>query len=145
MGATSLSLAPPDAEWMEKAACRGLSGLMDSTEERDEKLAKDVCRACPVWERCRAWTLSLPPSKDVAGVAGGLTEKERDRARRRRRRARPVNEPPKTCNGPCGETQAATEFYPRPSGKGGREAVCRTCRFEQKKAWRARKAEAVAP
>jgi hypothetical protein len=86
MGATSLTLTPPDAEWMAEAVCAGYWELMESTEEKDEKAAKDLCRACPVWEACRAWTLSLPPRQDVDGIAGGLTRIERDRVRRSRRR-----------------------------------------------------------
>jgi hypothetical protein len=128
MGATSLTLTPPDAEWMAEAVCAGYWLLMESTEEKDERAAKDLCRTCPVWEACRAWTLSLPGRQDVAGVAGGLTEKQRDQARRRIRRSRPPgDEPDKKCTGPCGETKPANQFYMRPRLRGGRESRCNVC------------------
>lgn len=133
MPPTMLTLTPPDAEWMARAACAGYWDLMESTEEKDERAAKDVCAACPVWEACRAWTLSLPPRQDVAGVAGGLTEKQRDQARRRIRRRLPTApEEPRACTRgkECvhGEVmQPASEFYRRPRYPAGRETQCRTC------------------
>lgn len=138
MPATMLTLIPPDAEWMQHAKCAGHWMLMESDGDHDEKLAKSLCAACPVWRDCRAWTLSLPPRQDVEGVAGGLTAKERDLLRRRIRRAKAAPESPKECRR-CHETQAATEFYLRPRDRGGREAVCRTCRSDQKR--EARRAE----
>lgn len=130
MPPTALTLTPPDAEWMAEAACAGYWELMESTEERDEKAAKDVCKACPVWERCRAWTLSLPPRQDVCGMAGGMTAKERDKARRRIRRSRP-QEPKETKRCPrCRETKSVGQFYLRPERKDGRDAYCRTCCVE---------------
>jgi WhiB family redox-sensing transcriptional regulator len=142
MVASSLTLTPPDAEWMRQARCAGYWDLMESAEEKDERAAKDLCQSCPVWEQCRAWTLSLPPRQDVAGVAGGLTEKQRDQARRRRRRSRPAAEPPKECTG-CGEPKPADQFYLRPKHRGGRESRCSTCCSAQAQAHRAKKAAGV--
>jgi hypothetical protein len=144
MAPTSLTLTPPDAGWMAQAACAGYWELMESTEEKDERAAKDLCRACPVWQECRAWTLSLPVRQDVAGDAGGLTEKQRDQARRRIRRSRPpvTAEPPKTCTG-CGETKPASQFYPRPKRRGGRESRCNVCSTRQAQERRAAKKAAL--
>lgn len=143
MPPTTLTLTPPDAGWMAQAACAGYWTLMESTEERDEKAAVDLCRACPVWEQCRAWTLSLPPRQDVAGVAGGLTEKQREAARRRvRRRARPL-EPVETKRcARCKETKPVGQFYLRQGRKDGRDAYCRTCCVERTQEQRAAKRSA---
>ena len=139
MGATALTLTPPDGAWMKEAACAGRWEVMQSTDESDVKAAKALCAACPVEETCQAWLLALPPRQDVTGTAGGMTAEERVRARRRIRRAQPRpqprDEPPKTCKS-CEETHAATDFYARPTSRGGREAVCRFCRLAQKRAWR---------
>jgi WhiB family redox-sensing transcriptional regulator len=130
MVASSLTLTPPDAEWMRQARCAGYWDLMESTEEKDERAAKDLCQSCPVWEQCRAWTLSLPPRQDVAGVAGGLTQKQRERQRRRIRRSRPP-EPKETKRCPrCRETKSLGQFYVRPERADGRDAYCRTCCVE---------------
>ena len=89
MPVTALTLTPPDQSWMDRdLPCRLDPVLMDAEDGPGVERARDVCRACPVWACCRAWTLSLPPSKDVAGVAGGLTVEERQRARRARLRRR---------------------------------------------------------
>lgn len=137
MPPTSLTLTPPDAEWMAKAACRGMWWLMESTEDADVKAARDLCRSCPVWEDCRTWALSLPPRHEVAGMAGGLTEEERAKARRCVRRRRiSATEPPRSCNG-CGSTKPAGEFYPRPADRGGREAQCMDCRRRQNREYKA--------
>ncbi|MFH8443234.1 WhiB family transcriptional regulator [Streptomyces sp. NPDC018026] len=47
--------------------------------------AKDVCRQCPVAERCLAWALAAGP---VEGIWGGTTEGERRAMRRRTARHR---------------------------------------------------------
>jgi hypothetical protein len=144
MPPTSLTLTPPDAGWMAQAACAGYWELMESTEEKDERAAIDVCASCPVWEACRAWTLSLPPRQDVAGVAGGLTEKQRDRARRRIRRSKP-SEPKETKRCPrCREEKSVGQFYLRPERADGRDAYCRTCCVELTQERRAAKKAAMA-
>lgn len=144
MPPTSLTLTPPDTGWMAKAACAGYWTLMESTEERDEKVAKDLCRACPVWEACRAWTLSLPPRQDVYGVAGGMTAKERELVRRRLRRRLPTGpEGPRACTR-CEVMQPAAEFYQRPRYPGGRETQCRSCCQEKNRDRKAAKRAALA-
>jgi hypothetical protein len=142
MPITLLTLTPPDAEWMNRdLPCRLTPLLMDAEHKDDIEQAREVCAACPVLRRCREWTLSLPPSKDVAGVAGGLTAEERHKARRRIRRSRPSSQPPKACKR-CGETKPAGDFYPHPHGD-GREAQCIACRRELGRIYKAAKRAAA--
>lgn len=132
MPPTALTLTPPDPEWLDRKdlPCRLNPSLMDAEHKDDVERARSVCAVCPVWRRCRDWTLSLPPGKDVSGVAGGLTVEERQKARRKIRRTR--TEPPRACTRgtECvhGEVlQPATEFYRRPAYPSGRESQCKTC------------------
>jgi hypothetical protein len=139
MPATELTLTPPDAEWMDRdLPCRLAPLLMDAEHKDDIQPARAVCAACPVWRRCREWTLSLPPGEDVAGVAGGLTAEERQAVRRKIRR--PAARP-KACTR-CGETKPAREFYRHPRGD-GREAQCITCRRELNRSYKAAKRAAA--
>lgn len=144
MPPTLLTLTPPDSGWMDAAGCVGRWDLMESTDEETVEAARDVCRACPVWNRCREWVLSLPPREDVTGMAGGLTKEEREKIRRavRRRRLTSRAEPPKQCT-ECEETKPATEFYLN-TREGRRENTCRRCKAAKKRERRAaRRAEAV--
>ena len=86
MSATELTLTPPDSAWMREAACVGNWALMEGDSDYTERAAKELCAVCPVRQRCREWTLSLPPRQDVDGIAGGLTREERIKVRRSRRR-----------------------------------------------------------
>jgi WhiB family redox-sensing transcriptional regulator len=78
---------------MDYAACSGQTALMFSHEckssctparscDRDPSVlvAKSLCAGCPVIAQCRFWSIvtALP-----AGIAGGLTVKERRRVRRK--------------------------------------------------------------
>lgn len=141
MGATALTLTPPDGAWMKEAACAGRWTLMQGTEDGDVEAAKALCESCPVWEACRAWVLSLPPREDVEGVAGGLTRDERDKIRRRIRRAK-APEPPRACTR-CGDVKSAEDFYRRPTYPSGRESQCRNCCMERNRISKAAKRAAA--
>lgn len=141
MTATLLTLTAPEAEWMRRARCAGDWELMEGDTPEAERRAKALCHACPVKASCARWTLSLPPSKGVYGVAGGMTAGERDRVRRQiRRRRTPLVEAeedaPKRCNN-CGDVKPVTEFYQRPRDRRGREAQCIPCRRQQHKEYKA--------
>lgn len=140
------SLVPKGSVWLRDAACGRRWDLMQSTDENTIPDAKRVCYTCPVLDTCRGWLLSLTPSQDVNGVAGGWTAEERKRYRRRLQlRPNPVvGEPARECRG-CGETKPAEEFYPRPTSRGGgREAQCIACRRAQNRAYKAKRRAAVA-
>ncbi|MFE5332911.1 WhiB family transcriptional regulator [Embleya sp. NPDC056575] len=83
--------ADADVDWRHRAACRGKDPelffpLGDSPAARAQaNEAKDVCRRCPVMERCLTWALE---SGQDAGVWGGTTEEERRARKRRRARSR---------------------------------------------------------
>lgn len=69
--------------WHSRAACRGQgSATWFPTLGSTPKEARRVCATCPVLDECRAWALDQPA--DLAGVWGGLTERDRRRMRRQR-------------------------------------------------------------
>ena len=45
-------------------------------EEPSARLARDICRACPVADDCLAMALAVPRREDV-GIWGGLSERRR--------------------------------------------------------------------
>jgi WhiB family redox-sensing transcriptional regulator len=55
--------------------------------------AKEVCRRCPVTERCLAWAMNSEP---VEGIWGGTTEAERRAMRLRTIRGSRASEPRQT-------------------------------------------------
>jgi WhiB family redox-sensing transcriptional regulator len=74
-------------EWMENAACRGLTHLFfpphgEQAEAREarEAVARTVCRECMVLVECRAFAREHREQ----GFWGGENEDERRAARRRR-------------------------------------------------------------
>lgn len=86
--ALSRAVVPDElgTDWMEDALCRERAVLFDATmaPEREhkqptrvEKDALRVCSECPVLDTCRGWSLT----REVAGVAGGMTHWERKRRR----------------------------------------------------------------
>lgn len=79
---------PPPGEWAERAACRGMNPetFMPRREDSNETLAaiKRVCERCEVIEDCLAYAL---PHRNLIGVWGGTTAKERRRLRGRKEEA----------------------------------------------------------
>lgn len=143
MPPTSLTLTPPDAEWMQQARCAGYWALMESDSPKDEDDAKALCHACPVEGSCARWTLSLSPREDVYGVAGGMTADERASARRRIRRTKP-SAPAETKRCPhCREDKPLGQFYVRPERPSGRDVYCRPCCADLARARRAAKKAAA--
>lgn len=71
-------------EWQLRARCRGTDSSVFFHEEgergrgrwRREARAKEMCRLCPVIERCREHALDVG---EAYGVWGGLSESERER------------------------------------------------------------------
>jgi hypothetical protein len=144
MTATSLTLTAPDPRWVDRAICRDKGAVMDGETPEDERRAKELCHVCPVKQDCGSYTLSLPPSKDVYGVAAGMTVKEREATRRNLRRRRPrIAEPTKECRR-CHRPKTIGQFYVRPERKDGRDSYCRTCCSELARERAAAKKAAVA-
>jgi WhiB family redox-sensing transcriptional regulator len=67
-------------DWRAYAACAGSDpDLFFAAGALEHKLAKRVCRTCPVRAECLAYAMDEPVDH---GVWGGLTERERRRFRR---------------------------------------------------------------
>lgn len=70
-------------DWQMHGACRGMNSDLFFHPERErgparvarEAQAKQVCRACPVIDRCRGYALAV---QEPYGVWGGLSVAERD-------------------------------------------------------------------
>jgi WhiB family redox-sensing transcriptional regulator len=75
-----------DRNWASEAACKGLDPLIfyPATDEEAD-MAKAVCGACPVQDRCLEHAIG---HREHNGVWGGATERERQQIIRRRRRQR---------------------------------------------------------
>jgi WhiB family transcriptional regulator, redox-sensing transcriptional regulator len=80
-------------DWRNEAACRDADPELffpdgDIAPARvDIKMAKLICRGCPVSATCLNWALA---SGQEAGIWGGLTEGERHKLHRRSRSLRPA-------------------------------------------------------
>ena len=76
-------------DWRDDAACREVDPDLffpdyDIGPARAQvKMAKLICRGCPVNATCLNWALA---TEQEAGIWGGLTEAERHRLRQRSRR-----------------------------------------------------------
>ena len=89
------------ADWRNKAACRGLDtnlffpAVGDGTTVRQ---ALAVCNGdldnppCPVREQCLDFVMSFEQDEDVAGIFGGMTSGDRKKLRKQSRIER-MNEP----------------------------------------------------
>lgn len=70
--------------WHEQASCRGLDpDIFYPVTDEDAESAKDVCTACTVRVSCLEYALA---AREVEGVWGGATERDRRRMIRQRRR-----------------------------------------------------------
>jgi len=73
-------------DWRVEAACQDADPELffpdgDIRSDRAKvKMARLICRGCPVSATCLSWSLA---SGQEAGIWGGLTEDERRRLRRR--------------------------------------------------------------
>lgn len=71
--------------WRMDAACYGRWEVLDPpggfTTLRRLWEARELCRSCPVLERCRQALLEMPTSSDPGGMIAGLTEEDRSRLR----------------------------------------------------------------
>lgn len=69
------------ADWMDRAACRGLDTNLFYTDSRADQ-AKQVCADCPVRPECLAYVQAVqPPGSWDHGVWGGTDKAERARMR----------------------------------------------------------------
>ena len=69
-----------DQDWRAHASCARFDpDLFFSPGALEHKMAKRICRECPVRRDCLAYAMEEPVDH---GVWGGLTERERRRARR---------------------------------------------------------------
>ena len=70
-----------DEDWRSQGLCAGMDpDLFFSPGALEHKMAKEICRRCPVRRECLAYAMDAPVDH---GVWGGLTERERRRYRRR--------------------------------------------------------------
>jgi WhiB family redox-sensing transcriptional regulator len=71
--------------WRQDAACKGLDPeIFYPASDEEAAVAKSVCRQCAVVTTCLEYALG---SRELDGVWGGATEKERRRIIRQRRRS----------------------------------------------------------
>lgn len=71
-----------DRSWMDRAACRGADPELFHPERGDNlavREAKAVCAECPVRARCLHYAVEC---REIYGVWGGASERERRRIRR---------------------------------------------------------------
>ena len=86
ISAATARLACDRSDWRGHAACRDADPELffpddDIRSARVQvKMAKLICRGCPVSATCLSWALA---SGQEAGIWGGLTEDERRRLHRR--------------------------------------------------------------
>lgn len=74
-------------DWKEYAACRECDPELFFPSEGDKfcgRIAKYVCRQCPVQTDCLEYALAS--TRREYGIWGGTTTKERDQLRQERRR-----------------------------------------------------------
>lgn len=73
-------------EWMESAACKGLTKVMFPGYHNDHgyvEEARKVCHGCKVKKQCLEYALEFPP-QDMHGVWAGLSPAQLAREQRRR-------------------------------------------------------------
>lgn len=69
-----------DQNWRALGRCAGTDpDLWFAVGAQEHKMAKMICRSCPVRKECLAYALEAPVDH---GVWGGMTERERRRFRR---------------------------------------------------------------
>ena len=70
-----------DEDWRAVGSCAAQDpDLWFAVGAAEHKMAKKVCRECPVRRECLAYAMDKPVDH---GIWGGLTERERRRYRRR--------------------------------------------------------------
>lgn len=80
-------------EWQDSAACRTVDadrffsppGERGEARRHRERLARQICDACPVREECASFALDIG---EEYGIWGGTTDRERVKRLRRGRRER---------------------------------------------------------
>jgi WhiB family transcriptional regulator, redox-sensing transcriptional regulator len=69
-----------DQDWRAHGLCAGSDpNLWFAVGAREHKMAKSICRSCPVRRECLEYAMEAPVDH---GVWGGMTERERRRYRR---------------------------------------------------------------
>jgi WhiB family redox-sensing transcriptional regulator len=76
-----LVLTGRDQDWRAAGLCaKSDPDLFFAVGAVEHKLAKRICRSCPVAEQCLSYAMDSPVDH---GIWGGLTERERRRWRRK--------------------------------------------------------------
>jgi len=73
-------------EWMDRAACKGLTHKMFPAFHNDKnyvKEAREICRGCPVREQCLDYALEFSAA-EMHGVWAGMTGNQLAREQRKR-------------------------------------------------------------
>lgn len=82
---------PAPGEWRRSGRCRNAPvDLFFPGQGDDTRQAKSLCANCPVLAECRDYAI---PHRDLRGIWGGLSEKERRKLRSELLRSTPVCEP----------------------------------------------------
>lgn len=69
-------------QWKLQGSCRGLDAdLFFPDRGASTRLAKSVCRKCPVQEECLEYAVN---NREKFGIWGGLSERERRAIRKKR-------------------------------------------------------------
>lgn len=84
MGQRVTDRSSADLTWFGRAACRHTTVDMVPEDGAGVRLAKQICRECPVRTQCLNYALEFNEDK---GVWGGHSERERRRIRQQRARA----------------------------------------------------------
>ena len=76
----------PKNQWMNKAACKGMTHLMFPKEHKDItyiQTAREICASCSVSVECLNYALEFPVA-DMHGIWAGLTSRQLGAEQRRR-------------------------------------------------------------
>lgn len=90
---------PHNLTWQEHAACIGLHRFFDGGQRRKrsvpdrarERVAKQICRNCPVLQPCTIW--ALHHYRDESAVIAGMTGPQRRHVRKRHGIPQPADLP----------------------------------------------------
>lgn len=87
MALTIEDLAAPEiGAWKDDAACNGIDpDLFFSSDDKAQRRALELCKACPVREECLRWAVE---HREMYGIWGGMEESDRRSLIRERRRQR---------------------------------------------------------
>lgn len=141
------AVATPVVDWRSRSVCRPADDHLffppaGPGAERAVRLAKNICKTCPVVTECLEWAIAHPVDTQY-GVWGGLTLNERQHPgrvvapikadRATRRVPRPLETGKKRCCR-CHHLLPLGEFYRRADSADGRQSRCKGCEDADRKA-----------